>query len=71
MHPETSQVTFGSSIQHATVTSTNATGGARRRQIEMKYYTAKVAPTYVDFERLEYVRVIRHHAAAPVVTAAP
>lgn len=53
VHPETSQVTFASSIQHASVTSTNATGGARRRQIEMKYYTAKVAPTYVDFERLE------------------
>ena len=50
VHPENSQLTFNSSIQHASMTSTNA---ASRHAAESPYYTLKVAPTHVDFVRME------------------
>ncbi|KAJ1484431.1 hypothetical protein T484DRAFT_2509128 [Baffinella frigidus] len=50
VHPENSQLTFNSSIHHASMTSTNATS---RPQADSRYYTAKVAPMHVDFVRME------------------
>jgi len=50
VHPELSQLTFNSSIHHASMTSTNATS---RQQAESRYYTLKVAPMHVDFVRME------------------